>query len=310
MRLFSRQRLVRVFLDRHVPHASGRELGRGLVAQGTVRAFGIVLLLPQRAQRPGLGLALELLAVQELVAELAVERLRVAILPGARRRHVQRPGAGPLQPIPHRLRRELRAVVAADPMRRAPATRRDLGQDDADLLGRHAPACLQRQAFTSVLINQTQPLQAPAVAGTIENEVTCPYVVFAARRPEVAGVRVLAVRAARPRRRTGPGQFQPRQAPDPPHRLLVDRPALPVQQRPDPPVAEPRVRAGQLLDPPGQGRPLVPHDRRVPETGAGQAQRPGHATLRYAELFTYVCDDRAASGGGHGFFFKASWSMR
>ena len=79
MRLFSRQRLVRVLCDRHVPRTSGRELGGCHVSQRTVRAFRIILPLPQRAQLPGLGFALELLAVQELVAELAVKRLRVTV---------------------------------------------------------------------------------------------------------------------------------------------------------------------------------------------------------------------------------------
>src|SRR6185437_598137 len=167
-------------LDRHVPPASGRVLGRCLGAQGAVRTFGIVLPLPQRAQRAGLGLVLELLAVQELIAELAVERLRVTVLPRARRRDIQRTGARPLQPGPHHLGRELRAVVAADAMRWAPALGRDPDQDGADLFGRHAPAGLQRQAFTSVLINQTQPFRAPTVAGAIDDEIPCPYIVFAA----------------------------------------------------------------------------------------------------------------------------------
>src|SRR5512135_3163628 len=177
-----------------------------------MRAFGIVLLLPERTQRPGLGFALEVLAVQELVAQLAMKRLRVAVLPRARRRHVQRPGAGALQPRPHRLGRELRAVVAADPMRRAATLRRDLGQDDPDLVRRHAPSRLQRQALTCVLVNQTQPLEAPAVAGTVEDKVPCPYIVFAARRSEVAGVAIVTVRAAGLGRGTRLGQLQPRQS--------------------------------------------------------------------------------------------------
>src|SRR3954453_13743213 len=117
--------LRRSLLDRHVPPTLGRVLGRCLVAQGAVRTFGIVLLLPQRAQRSGLGLVLELLAVQELVAELAVERLGVTVLPRARRGPVQGTRAPRLQPGPHHLGRELRAVVAADPMRWAPASGRD-----------------------------------------------------------------------------------------------------------------------------------------------------------------------------------------
>src|SRR3954467_15266539 len=125
--------LIRCLLDRHVPPALGRVLGRCLVAQGTVRTFGIVLRLPELAQRAGLGFVLELLAVQELVAELAVERLRVTVLPPAPAAHVHRPGARPVQPGPHRLGRELRAIVAADTMRWASAPRGDPDQDDTDL---------------------------------------------------------------------------------------------------------------------------------------------------------------------------------
>src|SRR4051812_37595874 len=118
------------------------------------------LLLPEGAQRPRLRFALEILTVEELVADLAMERLRVTVLPRATRRDRQRPGARPFQPRSNDLRHELRAVVAADPMRRAPAHRRDPGQDDTDLLGRHAPSRLQREAFTRVLINEAQPLEA------------------------------------------------------------------------------------------------------------------------------------------------------
>src|SRR5262249_6642570 len=158
--------------------------------------------------------------------ELAVKRLRVTVPPGTRRRHVQRPRTGPLQPTPHHLGRELRAVVTADALRRASTPGRDLGQDGANLLGVHAPARLQGQAFTRVLINQTQPLEASAVTGTIEDKVPCPNVVLPARGAEMAGVGVLPVRPAWPGIGPRSGQFQPRESPDPPHRLLVDRPAL------------------------------------------------------------------------------------
>src|SRR5262249_55085542 len=150
----------------------------------------------ERAQRPGLRFALEVLAVQELVADLAVKRLGVAVLPGTPRRHRQRPGAGALQPRPHHLGDELRPVVAAHPTRRPAATGRDRRQDDPDILRRHAPARLQRQAFSSIFINDTQPLEASTVAGTIEDEVPGPDVVLAARGPEMAGVPVLAMLAA------------------------------------------------------------------------------------------------------------------
>ena len=38
------------------------------------------------------------------------------------------------------------------------------------------------------------------------------------------------------------GQLQPRLTPDATNRLLVDRPALAIQEGPDPPVAVPQVR--------------------------------------------------------------------
>src|SRR5205814_9595275 len=112
--------------------------------------------------------------------------------------------------------------------------------------------------------------------------VPCPNIVFPTRGSEMAGIGVLPVRPAR--LGIGPrfGQFQPQEPPAPPHRLLVDRPALADQQRPDPPVAEPRMRAGQFLDPPGQRRPDVALDGRVPEAGGRRSW----------------------------LFFKASWSMR
>src|SRR6185437_8940487 len=166
------------------------------------------------------------------------------------------------------------------------------------------------EAFTSVLINQTQPLQAPPVAGTVEDEVPGPNVVLAPRRAHVTGVRALAVRPAGPGIGPGAGQFQPRLSPVAAHRLLVDRPPFAVQEGPDPPVSVPRVRAGELLDPPRQRHPFVPHDGRVPEAGPRQAQRPRRAALRYAKMITYLGDDQTASGASHGFFFKASCNMR
>ena len=77
------QQIWRRLVDRQLPLAFGCVLGRGLVAQRTMRSLRIVILLPERAQRHRLWSGLELLAVQKFLAELAVERLRVAILPGS-----------------------------------------------------------------------------------------------------------------------------------------------------------------------------------------------------------------------------------
>ena len=51
----------------------------------------VVLQSPRRAQGPSLGQAGELIAVEQLVAKPAVERLGVAVLPRAARRDVEGP---------------------------------------------------------------------------------------------------------------------------------------------------------------------------------------------------------------------------
>src|SRR5205814_6723762 len=175
-------------------------------------------------------------AVEELVANLAVKGLRVTVLPGAPRRDVQRPGAGLLEPRPHHQGRELRAVVAAHPTRGAATPGRNFGQDDPNVLGGHASSRLQRKAFTSILINKTQPLEASTIAGTIEDKVPCPYVIFATRRSEMAGVPILSLLSPRLGIGRRLGHFQPGLTVDPTDRLLVDRPALAIQEGPDPPV--------------------------------------------------------------------------
>ena len=132
---------------------------------------------------------------------------------------------------------------------------------------------LQRQAFTSILIDEAQPLQAPAVAGPIEDEVPGPHVVLAARGPEMAGVLVLPMLAAGLGIGPRTGHLQPRLAVEAAHRLLVDRPALAIQQGPDPPVAEPGVRPGQFLD----GRRATPPARRGRRARSGGRSAPGPA---------------------------------
>ena len=102
------------------------------------------------------------------------------------------------------------------------------------------------------------------------------------------------------------GHLQPRLAVEATHRLLVDRPALAIQEGPDPPVAVPRVCPGQFLDSSGQGRLEIATNGLVTEAGPGHVQRPTHTALRYVELVTYFSDDESASRGSHGFFFKAS----
>ena len=119
----------------------------------------------------------------------------------------------------------------------------------------------------------------------------------------MAGVPILSMLSVRLGMGRRLSHFQPRLTVEATHRLLVDRPALAIQEGPDPSVAVSWVRPGQFLDPSSQRRLFIANDRRVAEAGAGQVQRPRHATLRYMKLFTYRFDYEPAAGGGHGFFF-------
>ena len=86
----------------------------------------------------------------------------------------------------------------------------------------------------------------------------------------MAGILVLSMGPARLGYR-GRATFSPTARSIPPHRLDVDRPALAIQQGPDPPVAEPRVRPGQLLNAPSRRRLLIAEDPQFTELGPGRS---------------------------------------
>src|SRR5580698_709482 len=88
-------------------------LGR-LVLQRTVRTHRVVFPVEPPSFLLGILFVLELLALQKLVSEAAVERLADTVLPGSARRHLDRLGSFPRQPAGQCLADELRTVVAAD----------------------------------------------------------------------------------------------------------------------------------------------------------------------------------------------------
>ena len=120
--------------------------------RAAVWALGVVLAPPQGHDSLCLSLAKEQLRVQALVAELAVETLAIAILPGTAWFDVARIDALRLQSALDRVGCELRTVVAAQVLR--PAL---LGKDPFEHLNnglsRQAPGDLKRPAFPRVLVN-------------------------------------------------------------------------------------------------------------------------------------------------------------
>jgi len=88
----------------------------------------VVVAAPSLDQHPGFFEAAEDLAVEQLIPELAVEALVLAVLPGAAGRDIERFHRDPTEPVSDRLGRELAAVGGPDVIRRTMADK-ELGQD-------------------------------------------------------------------------------------------------------------------------------------------------------------------------------------
>src|SRR5262245_26303673 len=265
----------------------------------------VVVPPPLLRQHLRLQHAVELLGVEQFVSHLAVERLRVAVLPRRPRVDVQRLQAGARHPHPDRLGDELRPVVAAD-VRRRPTPLHHPRQHCDHRLGRHAPLHLQRQALARVLVHQREPLQGPAIARPVVQEVPRPDVVLVLRGPAHTAVGAAAQPPLFPLLSR---HFQPLLPPQPVDPLAVDAPALPPQQRPDPPVAVARVLAYQLQHPRHQPPFLLGGFLRwLPLCRALLPQHAAGATLGDAEALLEEAHRLPALRGGHHFFWATSWS--
>src|SRR5262249_6926601 len=149
-----------------------------LVAQRAVRPYRVVFPTKPRPLFPGVGHVLELLALQEFVTQLPMERLDEAVLPRAPRRHRDRLRAR-LRPPPYQgLTDELPAVVAAAPRRGAPARADPPRQPPPHIRSRDRAGNEQGQALPSIFVYQRQPLEGTASDGTVGDEVVRPHVVL------------------------------------------------------------------------------------------------------------------------------------
>src|ERR1700683_3324696 len=105
-----------------------------------------------------------------------MKALGIAVLPRTARFDIQPVDLRRLQPRADRLGDKLRAVVAADVHRHAPH-RRQLDQNINHITGPQVPLYLQRQASPRELVDHAQPLDAPSIAGAIEDEVPGPHMI-------------------------------------------------------------------------------------------------------------------------------------
>ena len=94
----------------------------------------IVMTAPSLDENLSLVERRELLTFKQLVTELGVEALAIAILPWAARFNVERLHTDPTEPTAHVASDELRAVIGSD-MLRWPVGDEEIGQALEDIVG-------------------------------------------------------------------------------------------------------------------------------------------------------------------------------
>ena len=133
----------------------------------------VVEVPPSLDDHAGLPHVVESLAVQALVAELAVEALDVAVLPRSARRDERGTNILVPQPAHHGPGRELGTVVAAQVLGLAVELHEPRQREDHVM--RPDPAAdFDRQALPRVLIEHAQQLDRGAVGQPIMHEVVGP----------------------------------------------------------------------------------------------------------------------------------------
>ena len=223
----------------------------------------------------GLAERVEDLAVQQFVAQAGVERLHIAVLPGAARRDVGRLGADRRDPTPHRLGHELGAVVRADVSGHA-AQDEQVGKH-VDHVGRLELAPdPDGQALVGELVDDVQQPELASVMRAVLDEVVAPDVVRPLRpQPDAGPVGQPQPPALWLARR----HLQPLPAPDPLHPLVVHQPTRIPQQGGDLAIAVAPILPGQLDDVGGQLLFVVAAPRRLALRRAVLPERPAGAAL-------------------------------
>src|SRR5262245_57967309 len=160
---------------------SSHELVRREIAEARMWAHVVVVTTPSLDDHLGLGTRTKPFEAQTLVAELAVETLRDAILP--RLAGLDQRCADTLRDDPGQqgFGHELRSVVAAQERRRAPCAHQARQHLDH---ARRADAAvhLDRQTLLGELVRYGKTLELLAVGAMIEHEVVGPDLVRPAWR--------------------------------------------------------------------------------------------------------------------------------
>jgi hypothetical protein len=150
--------------------SSRHELARREIVEARMRPHFVVVPPPCFDDDLRLGARTEPFEAQALVAELAVEAFRDAILPRLAGLDQRRADALRDDPGQQCLGYELRPVVAAQERRDA-ACAHQAGQHLNDVGGANAAIDIDRQSFLGELIRDGQALELLAVGAMIEHEI-------------------------------------------------------------------------------------------------------------------------------------------
>src|SRR5258706_14289656 len=188
------------------------------------------------------------LAIEQLVAEAAVERLAIGILPraaGLDESHLDVLGS---QPVAHCACDELGAVVGANEGRRTVSGDQILQNLDDSLAG-DVVRGFDVQTLPSEVVDDGQDLERSSIFQLIENEVVAPDMVLSLGAKLHDAIRALPEAPAllRP-----PNDLQPFFTADPSYTLAVHFPRAPTQLNSQPAIAVPRMLPGQFDHPPTQ----------------------------------------------------------
>ena len=139
-------------------------------------ALRVVVPSPLLNDDPGFIEAVEDLSVQELIAEPGIEALAVSVLPRRPRFDVGGLGTDSLDPLPDRIRDELRSVIRSDVGRNTPDDEQ-VGQGINHIRRVELPLHPDRQAFAAELIDYVQRSVGTPVFRSVMHEVVRPDMV-------------------------------------------------------------------------------------------------------------------------------------
>jgi len=245
-----------------------------------VWALRVVVPSPLLNDDPGFIEAVEDLSVQELIAEPGIEALTVSVLPRRPRFDVGGLGTDSLDPLPDRIRDELRSVIRSYVGRNTPDDEQ-VGQGINHLRRVELPLHPDRQAFAAELIDDVQRSVGSPVFCSVMHEVIRPDMVNMPG-PETDARSVIEPEPRFPRLLHG--NLQPLTTPQALDPLVVQLPACLSQHRRNPSIPVTAVLPGQFNHVPDQEVLVISRLRNITVCRTMLSQDTTGTAFRYCEL--------------------------